>query len=77
MTVFGSFHSTSTISSVGTSFSFDLQLENWGVDVNALKTRTVKRVFRAWERIRRQSASEIMMWFLSFGCWRSMRALIF
>jgi len=25
-----------------------LQLENWGVDVNALKAKTVKRVFRAW-----------------------------
>jgi hypothetical protein len=23
-------------------------LENWGVDVNALKAKTVKRVFRAW-----------------------------
>jgi hypothetical protein len=23
-------------------------LENWGVDVNALKAKTIKRVFRAW-----------------------------
>jgi hypothetical protein len=30
------------------SFSFDLQLENWGVDVNELKAKTVKRVLRAW-----------------------------
>ena len=46
MTLFGSFQLT--ISSVGTSFSFDLQLENWGVDINVLKTKTFKRVFRAW-----------------------------
>jgi hypothetical protein len=46
MTLFGSFHST--ISSLSTSFSFDLQLENWQVDVNVLKARTVKRMFRAW-----------------------------
>ena len=25
-----------------------MQLENWGIDVNALKAKTVKRVFRAW-----------------------------
>jgi hypothetical protein len=46
MTLFGSFHSTT--SSLGTSFSFDLQLENWGVDVNALKARNVNGVCRAW-----------------------------
>ena len=36
------------ISSLVPSFGFDLQLENWGVDVNELKAKTVKRVFRAW-----------------------------
>ena len=30
------------------SSSFDLQLENWGVDLEALKAKEVKRVFRAW-----------------------------
>jgi hypothetical protein len=25
-----------------------MQLENWGVDVNELKAKTVKRVLRAW-----------------------------
>ena len=29
-------------------FKFDLQLENWGVDLELLKAKEVKRVFRAW-----------------------------
>ena len=28
--------------------SFDLRLENWGVDYKALRERKVTRVFRAW-----------------------------
>ena len=28
--------------------SFDLQLENWGVDLEVLKAKEMKRVFKAW-----------------------------
>ena len=28
--------------------SFDLQLEDWGVDLEALKARKVERIFRVW-----------------------------
>ena len=28
--------------------SFDLQLEDWGVDLEALKARKVGRIFRVW-----------------------------
>ena len=59
------------------SFSFDLQLENWGVDVNALKAKTVNRVFRAWVEEWEKECIKDKDAVAEVGYWRSIRALHF